>query len=99
MRWFSIAVGVLLPVVAMAAETLDTPETRQAAAERYAKTSDIPKLLRDMVEGMAPNLPPDERRGFRSLMLKNVRTETVEAAMIVAMKRHFTTAEINALAD
>jgi hypothetical protein len=97
-RSFVLAALVFATTAAIA-QPVDTPQTRRAAAERYAKISDVPKLLREMVDGMAPNLPAEHRDSFRTLMLQNTRAEFVEAAMIVAMTKHFTTGELNALAD
>jgi hypothetical protein len=97
--WLSLAIIGLFAVTATAAEPADTPQTRRAAAERYAKAADVPKLLRDMVDGMSPNLPIEHRNNFRTLMLQNTRAEVIEAAMVVAMVKHFTTTELNALAD
>src|SRR5258706_8323114 len=98
-RWLNLAIISLLAVTATAAEPVDTPQRRRAAAERYDKVSDVPKLLRDMIDGMSPNFPIEQRENFRSLMLQNVRAEVLEAAMVVAMTKHFTTTELNALAD
>jgi len=99
-RWLTLAIiGLLFAVSAAAAEPADTPQARRAAAERYIKSSDVPKLLKDMVEAMLPGMPVEQRGDFRTLMLQNVRADVVEAAMVVAMVKHFTTAELNALAD
>jgi hypothetical protein len=52
-----------------------------------------------MADAQSKNMPPEEQEKFRSLMNKHVRTDVLQAGMLVVMKKHFTTRELNALAD
>jgi len=97
--WLMIMLMASLPALAAPADTADTPQTRKEAAERYAKVSDVRKLMTDTVEAMAQRMPDAQREGFRTLMITHVRPEVLEAAMMAAMRKHFTTRELNALAD
>jgi len=97
--WLIVVLMGSLPGLAAQPDTADTPQARKEAAERYAKVSDVRKLMADSVEAMAQRMPDAQREGFRTLMITHVRPEVIEAAMMAAMRKHFTARELNALAD
>ena len=97
--WLIVVLMGSLPGLAAQPDTADTPQARKEAAERYAKVSDVRKLMADSVEAMAQRMPDAQREEFRTLMITHVRPEVIEAAMMAAMRKHFTARELNALAD
>ena len=97
--WLVVMLMGSLPALAAPTDAADTAETRKEAAERYAKVADVRKLMTDSVEAMAQRMPEARRERFRAVMITHVRPEVLEAAMIAAMRKHFTTRELNALAD
>ncbi len=97
--WLMVMLMGSLPALAEPTDAADTAQTRKEAAERYAKVADVRKLMTDSVEAMAQRMPEAQRERFRAVMTTHVRPEVLEAAMIAAMRKHFTTRELNALAD
>ena len=77
----------------------DSAATRQAAMERYLRAVPMTKLMEDTYSEMAKQLPSDQRSKFISGMRQIVRVESIERIAKAAMLKHFTTAELNALAD
>lgn len=99
MRPLLLAALVLcLPAFASAADQ-DTPATRRAAAARYLEVSDTRKMINDTAVAMAQNLPSDQATAFKDVLMKQVNIETVNELMITGMVKHFTTRELDALAD
>jgi hypothetical protein len=99
MRRFALATMLIcLHTMVWSAEPEDSPATRRQAAEHYAKAFDLPKMLADVSEAMSRNLPPEKRAEFKALMTQYVRVDALQEAMLVAMSKHFTTRELNALA-
>jgi hypothetical protein len=89
---------ICLHTLGAGAEPEDSPATRRQAAERYAATNDLPKLLADVSEAMSRNLPPEKRAEFKALMTQYVRVDALQEAMLISMAKHFNTRELNALA-
>jgi hypothetical protein len=86
-----------LPAFAPAAEQ-DNPTTRRAAAERYLVVADLDKMMADMATATAQNLPPEQAAGVKDLLTKHVRMDALKEAMLIAMVKHFTTRELDAMA-
>lgn len=84
---------------ALAGLVRDTPENRQAAAERYLAVAPFGRLMKDAIEKSALTLPVERRSSFRELMTRHVRLDVLERAAKASMVRHFTVQELNALAD
>jgi hypothetical protein len=100
MRRLALATMLIcLHTLSSGAEPEDTPATRREAAERYAGTNDLPKLLADVTDAMSQNLPPEGRDRLKILLTEYVRIDALKEAMLIAMVKHFTTRELNALAD
>lgn len=99
----TIAVVVLvllaMPMFTWADDAADTPASREAAAERYAKAVDMGDLLGQMVDTMSRNIPPETRGVFESAMKKHLRIDMIEAASKAALVKHMSTEELDALAD
>lgn len=81
------------------AQEAESTEAKRQAAERYAATSDMRQMMTEMADAMAGNLPEKRRDSFRALMLEHVRIDYLQELMIGAMVKHFSLAELNALAD
>jgi len=94
---FMFVLGALISQAAIGAE--DTRSNREAAVKRYIEAVSIEEMMGDMAEAMAMNFPPDKRDGFKKFMLEYVDHSVIEASTKAAMVRHFTVAEIDAMAD
>jgi hypothetical protein len=88
-----------LAAPAWAADAPDTPETRRAAAVRYAQVSDFEKMLVAGLETGLEALPREQRAEVMALMKKHLRMDALQELMVAAMVKHFTTAELDALAE
>src|SRR5690348_5061183 len=89
---------ICLPAFVNAADD-DTPATRRAAAERYMQVSDLQGLMKQMTDAVSMELPPEKAEEVRNIPTKHVRIEALQEAMLIIMVKHFTTRELNALAD
>lgn len=88
-----------LPLMAAAAEPADNPTSRRAAAERYIVASNVERMMADMATAMTQNLPAEKAADVKTLLTKHVRADALKEAMIISMVKHFTTRELNAMAD
>ena len=95
---FSIGLLLVFSAFTLSAQAQDTSGNRLAAAYRYAKVADIPKMINDMIQQMALNYPENTRQSFIQFMstMDILRVETV---MISAMAQHFTVDELEMLED
>lgn len=95
-----LLVGLLLMVSsgAFAADDIDTPETRRAAAVRYSKVSDFEKQFVAGLEAGLANLPAERKGEVMLLMKKHLHLDVIETMMVDAMVKTFTTQELDALA-
>lgn len=82
-----------------AADIADSPDNRQAAAERYLAVAPMEWMMHDAIEKMADRLPSGQRETFVEIMTQYVRTDVIKRAAASSMVRHFTVRELNALAD
>jgi hypothetical protein len=82
-----------------ASQETEGTDAKRLAAERYAATSDMRQMMTEMADAMAGDLPEERRGAFRALMLEYVRIDYLEELMIGSMVKHFSLAELNALAD
>lgn len=98
----SLAIFLFLTIISISAfgqDIEDTQENRRTAAERYLKVTPMDSMMDDVIEKVAIQLPEEKRDEFKLFMGKYVRNYVLEDAAIQSMIKHFTTAEINALAD
>jgi hypothetical protein len=95
--WIVLAAFVAVALPASAPRAQNSIERRLAAAHRYAMVADIPNLICGLARQLALNFPPKERSAFMDFMtgLDIVR---LEVALVDAMVKHFTAAELEALA-
>ena len=84
-----------LPVQALE----DTPENRRIEAERYIAAADTKQMLSSMADGLAMNMKPEDRAGFRQMMTEFVNIDVINNASLESMVKHFSIAELTALAD
>lgn len=92
-----VCVLLALPAFSQAADN-DTPETRRAAAERYLVASDMEKMLADMAVAMTQSLPADKAAEVKNLLTRHVRVDAIKQATLIAMVKHFSTRELDAMA-
>ncbi|HEV7609247.1 MAG TPA: DUF2059 domain-containing protein [Steroidobacteraceae bacterium] len=97
-RLIFVTMLVCLHGLALGAEA-DTPATRRQAAERYNAVTDLPKMLAEMTDAVTQNMPAEKRDEFKKLMTQYVRIDALREAMVIVMVKHFTTRELNALAN
>jgi hypothetical protein len=100
MNMRALLVGLLLVMGsgAFAADDVDTPETRRAAAVRYSKVSDFEKQFVAGLEAGLQNLPAEQKGEVILLMKKHLQLDVIESLMVDAMVKTFTTQELDALA-
>ena len=77
----------------------DTSGNRLEAAYRYVRTSDVLKMMNEIVEQFALNLPENRREAFIQFMSESLDIQMLESVMVTSMVQHFTVNELNALAD
>jgi hypothetical protein len=95
-----IAVGLFVVLVGNTQSRAgDDQYTRLEAAKRYAKVYNMTKMIHDSINQMANTLPEEKRPRFRYFMEKNIDVDKLEIITLDVMVKHFTTEELNALAD
>jgi hypothetical protein len=102
MKRILICISVLLLGTGALAETKvieDTVQNRSLEAKRYLAVMPPREMLIDMVTKMAGQLPEEQKKSFISLMTKHVDVEKLTSIIHDSMVRHFTAAELHALAD
>jgi hypothetical protein len=90
---------ICLCTLGFGAEADDTPATRRQAAMRYAEATDLQQMLTVIGDAMSQKMPPARREEFIKVLTQYVRIDALREAMVIAMTKHFTTRELNALAD
>jgi len=97
----SLMLALLLScsVAVRSASAQDGPKEREAAANRYLSVVPMAKLIEDMTNEMAKQLPIEKRAEFTSQMRDLVRVDALERIARDAMVQTFTVDELNALAD
>jgi len=85
--------------VAGVAVAQDSYEKRVQAAKRYLAVSPPEKMMADVVEKIASSMPPTQREQYQKLMRQHLDVKKIESIVEEAMIKHFTTAELNALAN
>ncbi|NIY76624.1 DUF2059 domain-containing protein [Thalassospira sp. HF15] len=90
-----------LTVVALSNPTFaqDTSEAKLEAAERYAKIFNLPQMMNETVGQIALTVPEDKRQEFIQFMSQALDMQKLESLIVTSMTEHFTTNELNALAD
>ncbi|MHC8495190.1 DUF2059 domain-containing protein [Thalassospira sp. SM2505] len=77
----------------------ESSQTRLEAAERYAKVFNLPKMMNETVAQIALQVPQNRRDEFIQFMSQALDMEMLENLITTSMVQHFTTNELNALAD
>lgn len=90
---------VLLWTTAGVASAEDDLAARQAAAARYLSVVPLAKMLDDMYDAVATNIPPDQREEFKKKMSRVVRLDALERITLDALVQTFTVDELDALAE
>ena len=95
-----IAVGLFVVSVGnIQSGAEDDQNTRLSAAKRYAKVYSLSKVLHDSIDEIANPLPEEIRPKFVYFMERNIDVDKLEIITLNIMVKHFTTEELNALAD
>lgn len=77
----------------------ETDAERLEAAKRYAKVSNFDQMMSDMIRNMARSMPPEEAKVFVEFMGSCMEGGALEKSTVILMAKHFSTDELNALAD
>ncbi len=77
----------------------DDHQSRLSAALRYSEVFSMSEMLDETFENMAQRIPDGEREQFLSVMKTLVDIDKIEKATVETMAKHFTTDELNALAN
>jgi hypothetical protein len=94
----------LLPLLIPAQQpdiAIDTPDTRLIAAKKYAALNSLKDILGDMADAIAnaQHLSEDDHKKLLEQLNASVRSGVIEEAITQALVKHFTTQELNALAE
>jgi hypothetical protein len=92
-----ISIAILSCAVS-AADMVDTPAARKEAAERYMRVADFRTLMDASLEAGVLSLPAEKRAEVVALAKKHIRYDVLEALVLSAMIKNFTTIELDALA-
>lgn len=93
----AVACAPFCPGVALAEDV--AADAKLAAAERYLKVFDMRKMMDEMIVQLSLQVPEAERAGFTAKMHEIMRLEVIEAGTKAMMLKHFSTEELNAMAD
>jgi hypothetical protein len=98
---FSFIALLILSASAYAQTTSiqDTVQNRLAEADRYLTVMPPKEMLIDMVRKMSVQLPEEQQKPFIRLMTKHLDLEKLTYIIKDGLVRHFTAAELNALAN
>ena len=90
----------LFPGAAVASDVADTREGRLAAAHRYLEVARPEAMIDNIVNAIASqgNLSIEQAE-FSTEIMAILDIEAMKAVMVEAMVKHFTAAELHALAD
>jgi hypothetical protein len=90
---------LLAAVPAVSAALAQDNAERLAAADRLIAVQQPEQMLQDMAKSVASNLPEPMRDSYISAMTEEAFVEGLSERMRDAMARHFTVAELDALAE
>jgi hypothetical protein len=79
------------------AKAQDSIGNRLLAAEEYAETTDIKKMLDDAIAEMAKNVPSKDRETFIRNVTGSINAHKLRSLMVNAMVQVFTVEELNML--
>ncbi len=101
MRTVGIVASLILLVALTAAalaQPKDTPEDRRVAAQRYLAAVPLDQMFADAIHEIGKRLPDAERKNFFQLTNQLLQSDRLERFMLDSMVKHFTAAELDALA-
>jgi hypothetical protein len=94
---FVITLALPFPAETLAID--DSPMARAMQADRYLKAMPPKEMFEDLATQMSQNMPPEQAKKFQDVMTKQLDLTALQKAMRDAMIKHFTAAELSALAD
>ena len=77
----------------------DSKDNRKYQAKRYMASQSSEEMLKDMAENMSMNLPPEQRKDFRVMLLNYVDISAIDGVSQGALVKYFTADELASLAD
>jgi hypothetical protein len=92
-------IAVILFIAALSAHSQDTSANRLIAANRYLKAVPMDQMITETVIELSKQLPAERREEFIRQMNATIQAGHLESIARKAMITHFTTEELNALAD
>ncbi len=92
-------IAVILFIAASLAHSQDTSANRLIAANRYLKAVPMDQMITETVIELSKQLPAERREEFIRQMKATIQPGHLESIARKAMITHFTTEELNALAD
>ncbi len=95
-RSFVAALLVLFTVTAWAEDDM---QSRYVAAKRYMDAVPVDRLMDDLFNAVAKQLPENKRRDFIADAKSALDTQLLTKICLAGMVKHFTTEELNAMAD
>ena len=96
---FTLAITLLIIGGLATSSIADDYNSRLLAAKRYAQTMPVSKLLDHMLENIAKSLPANERNIYKNKIMSAIDLPKLEKLLIETMAKHYTTKELNSLAD
>ena len=97
---YQFLTAILFGSIAFSALALDdSKENREFQAKRYMASQSSEEMLKDMSKSMAMNLPPEQRKDFRNMILNYVDIAVIDEVAQGALVKYFTADELASLAD
>ena len=97
---YQFLTAILFGSIAFSALALDdSKENREFQAKRYMASQPSEEMLEDMSKNMAMNLPPEQRKDFRNMILNYVDIAAIDEVALGALVKYFTADELASLAD
>ena len=97
---YQFLTAILFCSIAFSALALDdSKENREFQAKRYMASQPSEEMLKDMSKSMSMNLPPEQRKDFRVMILNYVDIAVIDEVSHRALVKYFTADELASLAD
>jgi hypothetical protein len=94
-----LALALLMPFSLPALALDDTPQNREAQADRYLEAIPPQGLIDNLLDQTADALPTADQDQFKALVAKHLNRAAIATAIRAAMVKIFSADELKALAD
>ena len=95
----SMLVGVVLGAVAASTPAFAQSSEQLAAADRLIAAQNMAEMVKSIASSVSATLPPQSREGFIAALTDPAFLKRMTDTTRTTMAKHFTTEELNALAD